>query len=59
MSPLCSGPLQIAFDQVDLPLQSSLSREELQMLAANKRFAGAAVAARPPDNAELIRRLSA
>jgi hypothetical protein len=32
-----SGPLQIAFDRADLPLQSSLSREELQQLAANKR----------------------
>lgn len=31
-----SGPLQIAFDEVDLPLQT-LSREELQKLAANKR----------------------
>jgi hypothetical protein len=31
-----SGSLQIAFDEVDLPLQS-LSREELQRLAANKR----------------------
>ena len=33
-----SGPLRIAFDEVDLPLQT-LSREELQKLAANKRDA--------------------
>jgi hypothetical protein len=32
------GPLQIAFDEVDLPLQT-LSREELQKLATNKRDA--------------------
>lgn len=31
-----SGPLQIVFDEADLPLQT-LSREELQKLAANKR----------------------
>jgi neutral ceramidase len=41
-----TGPLQIAFDQVDLPLQTSLSREELQKLATDKRNAGASVAAR-------------
>jgi neutral ceramidase len=34
-----TGPLQIAFDQVDLPLQTSLSREDLQKLAAVKRGA--------------------
>ncbi len=39
-----TGPLQIAFDQVDLPLQTSLAREELQKLSANKRFAGTGVA---------------
>jgi len=32
-----SGPLQVAFDRVDLPLQSSLSREELKKLADDKR----------------------
>jgi hypothetical protein len=31
------GPLQVAFGRADLPLQASLSREELQKLAANKR----------------------
>jgi neutral ceramidase len=33
-----NGPLQIAFDEVDLPLQT-LSRDELRKLAANKRDA--------------------
>jgi hypothetical protein len=32
-----SGPLKIAFTRADLPLQTSLSREELQKLAADKR----------------------
>jgi hypothetical protein len=32
-----NGPLRIAFDQVDLPLQTSLTRAELQKLAADKR----------------------
>jgi hypothetical protein len=32
-----TGPLQIAFTRADLPLQSSMSREDLQKLAANKR----------------------
>jgi hypothetical protein len=32
-----TGPLQIAFARVDLPLQTNLSREELQKLADNKR----------------------
>jgi hypothetical protein len=31
------GPLHIEFTRVDLPLQSDLSREQLQELAANKR----------------------
>jgi len=31
------GPLQIAFDRADLPLQGALSREEVQMLAADKK----------------------
>jgi hypothetical protein len=34
-----AGPLQIAFDHVDLPLQSSLSREQLQKMAKDKRSA--------------------
>ncbi len=34
-----SGPLTIAFDRVDLPLQAALSREELKKLAANRRSA--------------------
>jgi neutral ceramidase len=33
------GPLHIEFTRVDLPLQSDLSREQLQELAANKRSA--------------------
>jgi hypothetical protein len=33
------GPLQIAFARVDLPLQTGLSREELQKLAKDKRNA--------------------
>ncbi len=33
------GPLQIAFAQADLPLQTALSREELTRLAADKRNA--------------------
>ena len=36
-----NGPLRIAFDQVDLPLQTSLSRAELQKLAADRRSAQA------------------
>jgi hypothetical protein len=32
-----NGPLRIAYDPVDLPLQTSLSREELQKLAADTR----------------------
>jgi hypothetical protein len=32
-----NGPLKIAFARVDLPLNTTLSREELQKLAANKR----------------------
>jgi hypothetical protein len=35
------GPLQIAFDRAALPLQASLSREEVQKLAADKRNAKA------------------
>jgi neutral ceramidase len=31
------GPLRIAFARLDLPLNTSLSREELEKLAANKR----------------------
>lgn len=31
------GPLQIAFAQVDLPLQTNLSRDELQKWATNRR----------------------
>jgi neutral ceramidase len=34
-----NGPLRIAFDQVDLPLQTSLSRTQIQKLAADKRSA--------------------
>jgi hypothetical protein len=34
-----AGPLRIAFDQVDLPLQAGLSRDELNRLAADKRSA--------------------
>ncbi len=33
------GPLRIAFTRVDLPLQTSLTRDELTKLAANKRDA--------------------
>ena len=33
------GPLQVAFAQVDLPLQIGLSRDELQKVAAEKRNA--------------------
>jgi hypothetical protein len=40
-----SGPLQIAFDRADLPLQAALSREELHQLAANKRSPKASGAA--------------
>jgi hypothetical protein len=36
-----TGPLQIAFDQVDLPLETSLSREDLQKMAKDKRSAQA------------------
>jgi neutral ceramidase len=36
-----TGPLQIAFDQVDLPLQTALSREDLQKRAKDKRSAQA------------------
>jgi neutral ceramidase len=36
-----TGPLQIAFDQVDLPLDTSLSREELQKRAKDRRSAQA------------------
>src|SRR5205085_15416 len=32
-----AGPLQMAFDRADLPLQEAMSREELQRLAADKR----------------------
>jgi hypothetical protein len=32
-----TGPLRIAFARVDLPLQTGLSKEELQKLAGNKR----------------------
>jgi hypothetical protein len=32
-----SGPLQVAFDRADLPLEGSLSREEVQKLAADKK----------------------
>jgi hypothetical protein len=39
------GPLQIAFDRVNVPLQASLTREDLQKLAANKRHAKAFAAA--------------
>jgi hypothetical protein len=35
------GPLRIAFGRADLPLQTSLTREELKKLAANKRDARA------------------
>lgn len=41
-----NGPLQVAFDRVELPLQSSLTREQLQKLAANKRDAKAYAATR-------------
>jgi hypothetical protein len=34
-----TGPLQIAFDRVDLPLEKNLSREQLKKLAADKRSA--------------------
>jgi neutral ceramidase len=34
-----NGPLRVAFTRVDLPLQTSLTREELTKLAANKRDA--------------------
>jgi hypothetical protein len=33
------GPLQIAFDRAEVPLQSSFSREELQKIATDKRNA--------------------
>ena len=33
------GPLQIAFDRADLPLQTGLSRDEIVKLAADKRNA--------------------
>jgi neutral ceramidase len=33
------GPLRIAFDHTDLPLETGLTREELQKLAADKRNA--------------------
>jgi hypothetical protein len=33
------GPLRIAFERVDLPLQTALSRDELKKLAANRRDA--------------------
>jgi neutral ceramidase len=36
-----TGLLQIAFDQVDLPLQTSLSRDQLQNLVKDKRSAQA------------------
>ncbi len=38
MKPI-TGPLQVAFAHADLPLQTSLSREDLQKLASNKRDA--------------------
>src|SRR5262249_15236457 len=38
------GPLRVAFERVDLPLQTSLSREELTKLAADKRSPKAGVA---------------
>jgi hypothetical protein len=34
-----NGPLEVAFGKADLPLQASLTRDELQKLAANKRDA--------------------
>jgi hypothetical protein len=40
-----TGPLRVAFERVDLPLQTSLSREELTKLAADKRSPRAGVAA--------------
>jgi hypothetical protein len=41
-----TGPLRIAFDRVDVPLQTSLTAEELKKLAADKRSARAGVASR-------------
>ena len=38
------GPLRIAFERVDLPLQTSLTREELKKLADDKRSPKAGVA---------------
>jgi Neutral/alkaline non-lysosomal ceramidase, N-terminal len=38
------GPLRVAFDRVDLPLQASLTREELKKLADDKRSPRAGVA---------------
>src|SRR5205823_6481841 len=40
------GPLQIAFDRADLPLQSNLTRQELEQIAKDKRSAKAFGAAR-------------
>lgn len=36
-----NGPLKIAFERADLPLQSSLTKDALQQLTANKRSAQA------------------
>lgn len=41
-----NGTLQIAFDRVELPLQTSLTREQLQKLVSNKRDARAYAATR-------------
>jgi hypothetical protein len=38
------GPLRVAFDRVDLPLQASLTREDLKKLADDKRSPRAGVA---------------
>jgi hypothetical protein len=38
------GPLRVAFERVDLPLQTSLTREELKKLAEDKRSPRAGVA---------------
>jgi hypothetical protein len=38
------GPLRVAFDRVALPLQASLTREQLEKLAANKRDIRSSVA---------------
>ncbi|HKB03324.1 MAG TPA: neutral/alkaline non-lysosomal ceramidase N-terminal domain-containing protein [Gemmataceae bacterium] len=38
------GPLRVAFERVDLPLQASLTREELKKLADDKRSPRAGVA---------------